>query len=104
MIQEVGNIELFELLETDPQNAVQSMPIILECRHRLFHMRAFLAANRGQSTFHHLYEGTSFTSRVCHQEGKTSRPQIWEKVKRQRIFSGLPIEKEMPKEGFPRNP
>ena len=30
MIQDVGNIELFELLETDLKNAVQSMPIILE--------------------------------------------------------------------------
>ena len=30
MIQDVGNVELFELLETDSQNAVQSMPIILE--------------------------------------------------------------------------
>ena len=30
LIQDVGNVELFELLETDPKNAVQSMPIILE--------------------------------------------------------------------------
>ena len=30
MIQDVGNIELFELLETDFKNAVQSIPIILE--------------------------------------------------------------------------
>ena len=30
MIQDVGNVELFELFETDPQDAVQSMPIILE--------------------------------------------------------------------------
>ena len=48
MIQEVGNIELFELLERDPKNGVHSMPLILECRHRLLHMRAFLAKrNRG---------------------------------------------------------
>ena len=30
MIQDVGNVELFELLETDTKNAVQEMPIILE--------------------------------------------------------------------------
>ena len=30
MIQDVGNVELFELFETDTQNAVQSMLIILE--------------------------------------------------------------------------
>ena len=34
------------------RNAMQSMPIILECRHRLLHMRAYLAKrNRGQSRF-----------------------------------------------------
>ena len=50
MIQEVGNIELFEVLETDTQNAVHFMPIFLERWHRLLHMRAFLAErNRGQS-------------------------------------------------------
>ena len=30
MIEEVGNVELFELFETDTQDAVQSMAIILE--------------------------------------------------------------------------
>ena len=30
MIQDVGNVELFELFETDSQDAVQRMPIILE--------------------------------------------------------------------------
>ena len=42
MIQDVDNIELFELLETEPKNAVHSMLIILECRYRLLYMRAFL--------------------------------------------------------------
>ena len=52
MIHDVGNIEFFELLETEPQDAVHSMPIILERRHRLLHMRAFLAErNRCQSNF-----------------------------------------------------
>ena len=49
MIQDVGNIELCELLD-GTQNAVQSMPFILEYRHGLLHVRAFLAQRkRGQS-------------------------------------------------------
>ena len=88
MIQEVGNIEIFELLDGS-QNAVHSMPITLERRHRLLHMRAFLAErNRGQSKFRLIYDGPSFSSRIRHQEGKTSWPQIWEKARRQRISSG----------------
>ena len=43
MIRDVGNIELCELLETEHQNAVQSMFIMLEHWHRLLHMRALLA-------------------------------------------------------------
>ena len=40
------------------------MPIILECRHRLWHKRAFLAGNRGQSRFDQIYDGPSFNYRV----------------------------------------
>ena len=43
MIRDVGNIELCELLETEPQNAVQCMFIILGQWHRLLHVRALLA-------------------------------------------------------------
>ena len=49
MIQDVGNIELCELLETEPKNAVHSVPIILDHRHRLLHMRAFLAERNSGS-------------------------------------------------------
>ena len=83
MIQDVGNIELCELLETELQNAVRSMPIILENRHRLLHMRAILAErNSGQSKIRSIYDGPSFSPRVCHQEGKSSWTQIWEKAMR----------------------
>ena len=51
MIQDVGIVELFELLETD-SDAVRSMPIILECRHRPLHIPASLKRNSGQSSFH----------------------------------------------------
>ena len=30
MIQDVGNVELFDLLETDPKTKCKSMPVILE--------------------------------------------------------------------------
>ena len=39
MIHEVGNIELCELLETEPKAQVQSMFIILGHWHRLLHVR-----------------------------------------------------------------
>ena len=50
MIQDVGNIELCELLETEPKTQCKSMLIILERRHRLLHVQAFLAQrNSGPS-------------------------------------------------------
>ena len=50
MIQDVCYIELCELLETEPKTQCKSMPVILEYRHGLLHVRAFLAQrNRGQS-------------------------------------------------------
>ena len=62
MIQDVGNIELCELLETEPKNAVQSVPIILEDRHDLLHVRAFLPqGNRCQSEFRSIYDGHSLS-------------------------------------------
>ena len=42
MIRDIGNIELCELLETEPKNAVHSMFIILEHWVTLPHVRAFL--------------------------------------------------------------
>ena len=71
------------------QDAVQSMPITLEWRHRLLHMRASLKRNSGQSTFQCVYDGLSFDSRIRNQEGKTSWPQIWETSRKQRISSLL---------------
>ena len=76
------------IAQDGPQNAVQSMPIILEWRHRLLHMRASLSRNSGQSTFHCVYDGPSFNSIIRNQEGTTSWPQIWETTRRQRIPFG----------------
>ena len=44
------------------QNAVHSVFIILEYRHGLVHVRAFLAQrNRGQSEIRQIYDGPSFS-------------------------------------------
>ena len=86
------------------QNAMHSMPILLERRHRLLYMRAFLSErNRGQSKIRSIYNGSSFSPWICDQEGKISRPQIWEKARRQLKLFGQLIEEEMQKEKFPRN-
>ena len=61
MIQDVNNIELCKLLETEPKNAVQSMPLILEYRHGLLHVRAFLAQRTEVNRkFVKIYDGLSF--------------------------------------------
>ena len=63
MIHEVGNIELCELLETEPKNAVQSMFIILGHWHCLLHVRALLAKRkRGKSEIHQVHDGPPFHS------------------------------------------
>ena len=87
MIQDVGNAELFELFETDPKTQWQRMPIILEWRHRPLHMRASLERNCGQPRRHPIYIGPSLNSKLCHLEGTTSWPQIWENSTTKRISS-----------------
>ena len=49
--------------------------------------RASLNRNSGQSKFHRIHIGP-YNSRKRHQEGKTSRPQIWETSRIQRILPG----------------
>ena len=73
----LGNIELCELLETEPKSAVQSIFIILGHWHRLLHVRALLASRkRSESEIHQVYDGSSFNSRQRHQERTTSRTPI----------------------------
>ena len=60
MIQEVGNIELFELLETVPKT--QCTACVSYSRHRQLHMWAFLAeGNSGQSKIRQMYDAPSST-------------------------------------------
>ena len=98
MIQDVGNIELCELLETEPTTQCtvfyHTGISVLYCT-----CGAFLAIRkRGQPKIHQLYDGPSFTPSVCHQEGKTS---IWYKAGRQRIyFSAYQLKKKCKKTDF----
>ena len=70
MIQDVGNIELCELLETEPKT---QCTVCLSYRN----IGAFLAQRkRGESAIHQLYHGHSFSSGVRHQERTTSRTPI----------------------------
>ena len=43
MIKDMGNVELFELFETDPKTQCKRVLIVLESRHRLLHLRVSLA-------------------------------------------------------------
>ena len=104
MLQDVGNVELFELFETDPETQCKASLsywsegiVYCTCGH-------LKKRNSGQSTFHCVYDGLSFKSRTGNQEGKTSWPQIWETTRKQRIPADPEFEKEMQKEGLQRNP
>ena len=89
MIREVGNIELCELLESEPKAQCKvclsywNVGIVYcTCGHFL---QKETEVNR---KFVRKNDGPSFTPKVCHQEGKTSWPQILVKAKRQRVLSG----------------
>ena len=62
MIQDVGNIELLELLETEPKTQCTVCLSYWNYRYDLLHVRAFLAQrNRGQSEIRQIYDGPSFS-------------------------------------------
>ena len=89
MIQEVGNIELFELFETDPKTQCKACLsywnvgiVYCTCGHLL---QKETEANRG---FVKYTMDLLSLPEYGHQEGKTSWPPIWGKARRQRILSG----------------
>ena len=67
------------IVRDGPQDAVQSMPIILEWRHRLLYMRASLKGNSGQSTFHCRNDGPPFNS-SGHRYGKLPENKEYHQV------------------------
>ena len=88
MKQDVGNVELFDLLETDPKTQCKACLsywsegiVYCTCGHLLRET----VANPG--SIEYTLDLLS-NSRIRHQEGKTSRPQIWETSRKQRILSG----------------
>ena len=87
MIHVVGNIELCELVETEPKTqctaCLSDRNVDIVC----CTYGHFLQEERAQSKFRWKYDWLSFASRVRHQEGKISWPQLWEKARRQRIWS-----------------
>ena len=79
MIRDVGNIELCELLETEPKT---------QCKVCLSYWNigivfctlagtSCVKEDEGESAIHQVYDGPSFNSGVRHQERTTSRTSIW---------------------------
>ena len=76
MIHEVGNIELCELLETEPKAQCKVCfsywdigIVYCTCGH-------FLRKGRGKSEIHQVHDGPPFNSRLRHKERTTSRTPI----------------------------
>ena len=76
MIHEVGNIELCELLETEPKAQCKVCLsywdigiVYCTCGH-------FLRKGRGKSEIHQVHDGPLFHSRLRHKERTTSRTPI----------------------------
>ena len=106
MIHEVGNIELCELLETEPKSTVQSMLIILGRRHRLLHVRALLAKrNRGEQEICPVHHGSSLDSQLLHKERATSRAPLREEARGPRVLHREIAQEEIQKVllGYPRS-
>ena len=89
MIRDVGNIDLFELFETDPKTQCTACLsywnvgiVFCTCGHFL---QKGTEANRNFVKY--TMDLLSLTEYVI-KKGKTSWPQIWEKARRQRISSG----------------
>ena len=88
MIQKVGNVELFELLEADPKT--QCTACLSYCNVGIVYRTCgHLLQNETEANrkFVIYTMDLLFTPRR-YQEGKTSWQQIWEKARRQRISSG----------------
>ena len=63
MIKDMGTVELFELSETDPKNAMQRVLIVLESGHNQLHLRASLERKWNQPRRHSMYIGPSLNSK-----------------------------------------
>ena len=103
MIQDLGNIELFELLETDPKTQCTACLSywnvgIVSCTRGHF-LQKETEANRNFVKF-------SMDFRFQNTSSRKEDPMATDmgNIRRQRILSVLPIEEEMQKGKVPRNP
>ena len=104
MIQDVGNVELFELFETDAKTQCKECLSywsegIVHCT--CGHLLKESEANRGdiQKTVDFL----SIPNYVI-KKGTISWPQMWENSRKERISSSPLLDKEMQQEAFQRDP
>ena len=87
MIHEVGNIELCELLDTEPKAQCKVCSIILGRRHRLLHVRALLAQrNRGEQEICPVHHGSPLNSQLLHKERATPRAPLREEARGPRVL------------------
>ena len=56
------------------------MPSLLESRHRLLHLRASVERKWSQPRYPSMDIGSSLNSELCHSEGATSFPSIWDHI------------------------
>ena len=83
-IPEMGNVELFELCETNPKVQCKECLLYWESRHRLWYLRASLERKWSQPRRHSMYIGPSFNAKLCHLKGTTSWPLLWEEERTKR--------------------
>ena len=88
MIKDVGNVELFELFETDPETQCKAClsywsEDIVYCT--CGHLLKEIVANRGFIVY--TLDLLSIPECVI-KKGKTSWPQIWESSRKERISFG----------------
>ena len=105
MIQDVGNIELYELPETEPKT--QRTVCLSYWNTGIVHCTcgySLAYRKRGESEIHQVYVGPSFNSGLRHQERTTPRTSTWLEVGRQRTVYGQPVEEELHEEVLPGHP
>ena len=87
MIHEVGNIELCELLDTEPKTQCKVCFIILGHWHRLLHVRALLAKrNRGYKKFVQYTMDILCIPDYFSKKGRPTRAPLREEAMGQRIL------------------
>ena len=78
MIQDVGNVELFELFETHPRRSAKHAYQIGVKASSIAHAGISYQETVANRRFIVYTPGPSFNSRIRNLDGKTSWPQIWD--------------------------